>query len=468
MNKTARRTGISAISAAATIAVVASYTGFAGQASAASTTGDPAAASSWLISQQAADGSMPSPYGAGFTDWGLSINVLWAMKAGGASSAAVNKTWGAISSNLKDYAGPGDYGISAGASAKALFAADVVNADPTKLVQKDKSVINILTQTSDLVLTSGAQKGRLKDPVANGADYTNAITQALGVLGLAGAGQRGQAVSKPLVQSTVDFLATQQCSDGYFRLSFNDNLSCDAAAKTKAGAPADLDSTSYALQALMLAKQDGYMVPANAITAGVGYLSKVQRANGSFGTNTNSTGLATAALAGGGAASAAMRGTGYIAGLQAVGSKISGTKLASSNGAIAFDQSGYDAGLKDGITSTAADQWRRATADAQFGLVRKPLGSLLKDSAPTTSPTGPSSSTSTATSTSTGTTTSTSTATGTSTSTSTATSTSTSTSTSTGTSTAPGAPSTSPTGSPTDPTEPPTPTATTTTLPVTG
>lgn len=460
MNKTARRTGISAISAAATIAVVASYTGFAGQASAASTTGDPAAAASWLISQQNADGSAPSPYGVGATDWGLSINELWAMKAGGASSAAINKTWGAISSNVGAYAGPGDYGISAGASAKLLFAADVVNADPTKLVQKNKSVINILSQTSKLVLTSGAQKGRLKDPAANGADYTNVITQALAVLGLAGADKRGQAVPKALTQSTVDFLATQQCAGGYFRLSFNDNLSCDAAAKTKAGAAADLDGTSYSLQALLLAKDAGFTVPAGAITRGAAYLSKVQQKDGSFsynGSNTNSTGLAAGALAGAGDNAAATRATAYIAGLQAIGSKIDGTKLAKSKGAIAFNQEGYDAGLKNGITSTMADQWIRATADAQFGLVRLPLGALL-NAAP--APTSTSSSTSTAPSSSSSSSSSTSTVTGTSTSTST--------STSTGTSTAPSAPGTSPTGGPTDPTEPPTPTATTTTLPVTG
>lgn len=396
---------------------------------------------------------MPSPYGAGATDWGLSINALWAMKAANASPATINKTWTAISSNVGAYAGPGVYGVSAGASAKLLFAADVANADPTKLVQKDKSVVNILSQASKLVLTSGVQKGRLKDPAANGADYTNATTQALAVLGLTGASERGRAVSKPLVQSTIDFLATQQCSSGYFRLTFNDNLSCDAAAKTKAGAPADLDSTSYSLQALMLAKQAGYAVPTGAISRGIAYLTQVQQKDGSFnsnGANSNSTGLAAGALAGGGADAAAIRAAGYIAGLQATGSKITGTKLATSNGAIAFDRSSYNAGLKDGITSTTADQWRRATADAQFGLVRQPLGALLLATVPTPAPTGPSS-TSTASS-------------------STTTSTSTSTSTSTGTSTALGPPtsSTAPTGGPTGSTEPPTPTATTTALPVTG
>lgn len=453
MNKTARRTGISAISAFATVAVVASYTGFAGQASAASTTGDPGAAAQWLISQQDATGATPSPY-AGYTDWGLSINALWAMKAGGASSAAITKTWSAISSNAKDYAGPGDYGISAGASGKLLFAADVVDADPTKLVQQDKSIVNILSQTSNTVLTSGVQKGRLKDPASNGADYTNAITQAVGVLGLTGASKRGHAVSKPIAQSAINFLATQQCSSGYFRLAFNDNLSCDAAAKTTSGAPADLDSTSYSLQALMLAKEAGFSVPQGAISTGIAYLTKVQQKDGSFnsgGSNTNSTGLAAGALAGAGADAAAIRATGYIAALQATGSKIVGTKLATSNGAIAFDQSAYAAGLKSGITSTTADQWRRATADAQFGLVRQPLGALLQATVPIPAPTGPSS-----------TTTSSSTS-GTSTSSS-------STSTSTGTATAPGAPtsSTAPTGGPTGSTEPPTPTATTTALPVTG
>lgn len=450
MNKTARRTGISAISAFATVAVVASYTGIAGQASAASTTGDPGAAAQWLISQQDATGATPSPY-AGYSDWGLSINALWAMKAGGASSAAITRTWSAISSNAKDYAGPGNYGISAGASGKLLFAADVVDADPTKLVQKDKSVVNILSQTSNTVLTSGAQKGRLKDPASNGEEYTNAITQAVGVLGLTGASMRGHAVSKTIAQSAIDFLATQQCSGGYFRLAFNDNLSCDAAAKTTSGAPADLDSTSYSLQALMLAKEAGYTVPQGAISAGIAYLTKVQQKDGSFnsgGSNTNSTGLAAGALAGGGADAAAIRATGYIATLQATGSKIAGTKLAPSNGAIAFDQKAYAAGVKSGITSTTADQWRRATADAQFGLVRQPLGALLQATVPTPAPTSTSSSSTTG---------------GTSTSSSTS-------STSTGTSTAPGAPtsSTAPTGGPTDSTEPPTPTATTTALPVTG
>ena len=336
--------------------------------------GDAALARDWLIGQLRPDGTMPASFGQG-ADLGLSVDSLWALEATGASDATVRHTWSALSTPaaVSAFTGPGFYtsiGMPqarfGGQSAKLLLAAATVGADVADVGGRD-----LRRQTLDLVAPGGAQKGRIRD-VGTGSDNTNIISQSLGVMGLS--------VTGSVPPDTVTFLLSQQCSRGYFRLYDNDDRSCDAAAP--ADATADNDGTAFGVQALIAAKAAGGAVPQAAIDRGVSYLASVQRPDGSFGggvgtqgSNTNSTGLAAAALQAGGDVAAAARAGAWVASLEATGVDAAGTPLAGDLGAIAYDPSAWAQGLRGGI-GAGGDQWRRATAQAVFALSPRTLASL--------------------------------------------------------------------------------------------
>lgn len=352
--------------------------------------GDAALARDWLIGQLRPDGTMPASFGQG-ADLGLSVDSLWALEATGASDATVRHTWSALSTPaaVSAFTGPGFYtsiGMPqarfGGQSAKLLLAAATVGADVADVGGRD-----LRRQTLDLVAPGGAQKGRIRD-VGTGSDNTNIISQSLGVMGLS--------VTGSVPPDTVTFLLSQQCSRGYFRLYDNDDRSCDAAAP--ADATADNDGTAFGVQALIAAKADGGAVPQAAIDRGVSYLASVQRPDGSFGggvgtqgSNTNSTGLAAAALQAGGDVAAAARAGAWVASLEATGVDAAGTPLAGDLGAIAYDPSAWAQGLRGGI-GAGGDQWRRATAQAVFALSPRTLASLAGAGPGPTSTPGPTSS----------------------------------------------------------------------------
>jgi hypothetical protein len=98
-----------------------------------------------------------------------------------------------------------------------------------------------------------------------------------------------------------------------------------------------------------------------------------QRSNGSFvgnGTaNTNTTGLAAAALVATGHRTAAERAAAWISRLQ-VSATVAAAhpKLRREVGGIAYDPAALAAGRTDGIPVDQRDQWRRATAQAAIGV----------------------------------------------------------------------------------------------------
>lgn len=354
------------------------------------THGDPAAAKDWLLTQiDPGSGGIPGFVGA---DWGLTIDALWAVKANGGSTAQTQKIWSAVAKHAKDYAGPVTYGdidyITAGASAKVLFAAATMGADPTALKQADGSTLNILDQTTKLVATSGPGKGRLKDPEATGYDSTNIFSQSLAVLGFIGSGVHK--ANPGLVQSTVDFLVRQECSAGWFPMFYPDDKTCDQQNAAGEVAP-DNDGTAMALQALLAAKKAGLNVPSGATERASSFLVSVQKPDGSFGggvstegANTNSTGLVAASLYAAGQTDAAARAGRWVAGLQWTGS---GSALDSDRGVIAYDATSF-AEAKTGGIGPGIDQWRRATAQAIFALHPVPFNELVGSvDAPTTPPT---------------------------------------------------------------------------------
>ena len=99
------------------------------------TTDGPAAraaqrAAGWLIGDLRA-GRLPGPTGR--TDWGLTIDALWALHAAGVGSASADRIADALSHGVDAFIGPTAYrdprARIAGATAKTLVAAVVAGRD---------------------------------------------------------------------------------------------------------------------------------------------------------------------------------------------------------------------------------------------------------------------------------------------------------------------------------------------------
>jgi hypothetical protein len=122
-------------------------------------------------------------------------------------------------------------------------------------------------------------------------------------------------------------------------------------------------------------------VPIHALDHAAAWLGSAQRDNGSFrggtstpGPNANSTGLAAQALKlldQGGVADAAK----YIKSLQLTRHNAHG-RASRDRGAIAYNKAGLKGALSNGIQADERDQFRRATAQAIFALIPKPLTTL--------------------------------------------------------------------------------------------
>jgi len=337
---------------------------------------DAALAAGWLAGERDAVGGVPGPFAG--TDWGLTVDTLWAMKAGGASTVDLQRTWGAIAANVKELAGPPSWSTDTtlrfgGGTAKVLVAAQSVGADP-RAVRAGGTTYDLVAATLDRVATTGPQVGRVEDSASAGVDSTNVLGQALAVIGLGDAGVATGA-DAPTLRSALGFLASQQCAPGWFRVFYDDDLTCDAAL-AKGDATGDVDGTAMAVQALVAARDAGLAVEPGTLDSAVAWLVSAQHGDGSFGggtstsgANANSTGLAAAALQLSGRTAQAAKARTWVAGLQLTGTT---GPLAGDRGAIAYDASTLADARAHGIADTSRDQWRRATAQAVFAL--NPVG----------------------------------------------------------------------------------------------
>lgn len=316
----------------------------------------------WLLGELR-DGSLPGPFGG--TDWGLSIDALWAMHAAGVGRAAAADVTSALAADVDAYIGPDTYGDPrarlAGATAKVLLAADVAGRDPARFGGYD-------LRAELLALMQGPrddQPGRFSDRRTD-LDASNTVGQSLGVVGLARTG----GVPRP----AVDFLADQQCAAGWFRLYADDGRTCAAG---RSSAP-DVDATATAVQALLAAGGERA-----AAGRALDWLQQRQRGDGSFGggqstsaPNANSTGLAAQALAAGGRDGSAAAAAGWLRARQLTAADVRGTPAASEVGAVGYDPQAVAQAVDDGLPRNVRDQWQRATAQAVLGLARRPLGTL--------------------------------------------------------------------------------------------
>ena len=316
---------------------------------------DSGAALTWLEGELAADGgSLSTAYDDGsggvatFPDWGLTIDAILALAAGGrGGEAAATTAAGLVQSHVGDYVTGGAFGPDdryAGALGKTLLMTEVLGMDSTNVGGFD-----LAAELRARLQTSGADAGRFSDLTAFG-DFSNGFGQALAVLALA-------RTPDPVPSSAVDFLLAQQCPGGEFRGDYTDPGGCtdDAAAS--------VDATGFAVQALTAVPPT--CATRQAVTDAVAALVADQDAGGAFGgvsgSNANSTGLAAVALRSLGQTAAADAAAGFIAALQLT----SGAET----GAVALNPAGL-AAAADGIQVLERDGFRRATTQGvlAFGL----------------------------------------------------------------------------------------------------
>lgn len=294
-----------------------------------------------------------------FDDWGLTVDTGLMLAADGTHPAQLKGLEQAVRNHYADYTGSGGAKY-AGAIAKVLVFAKVTREKP-----RNFGGVNVRAQ----LLRRMAKSGRLSDKAAT--DYSNVIGQSYGVIGLSRTGG--------VPQAAVDFLLRQRCAPGFFRLYPVSGQTC----RRSDSAP-DVDATALAVQALLSARQHGATVPAGVIAESAGWLVSVQRRNGSFGggfgtenSNSNSTGLAANALAATDHRVARMHAADWVARLQITRAKASGGPARTDIGAIAYRPAALHRALKNGISVTKRDQFRRATPQAYFALDPAPLNTLL-------------------------------------------------------------------------------------------
>ena len=343
---------------AAPVLVLSALTSGQSASAAADPTPSGNASAAWLVSQLT--GGLVHNDQFAFDDYGLTADVGLALAELGGQPTALQSLTSAMATHVHDYTEPG-FGtdISAGGTAKVLRLAQVTGSDPHAF-----GGVDLITRLE--TLTGG--NGRIADDTTAPADpdFANVIGQSFAVQGLTVAGS-------PEAAAAAGFLVAQQCSAGWFRLNFSPaaapDQSCNGASPA---ATPDTDVTALAVLALQSRRTDPTV--SQAIAKAVAWLKTVQLADGSFGggtstdtPNTNSTGLAAAALGSQCEVTAAGRATTWVRSLQVPAGQTG--PLAASVGAVAYDPAAKADGVANGITVPKADQWRRATSQAALGLV---------------------------------------------------------------------------------------------------
>ncbi len=334
-------------------------------------------AADWLHGELGPDGLVPG-FAPDFPDVGLSIDALFALRAGSAPRTQVDALWTAIQTRTTDFAGPyvseWDPGAApmrfGGASAKLLLAAEVAGADP-RAVGPSGDVVDVLRQTLDLVSPeagAGYGRGQVVDDVGT-PTASNLFGQALAVMGLSVADLSGH--DRDTTQRAVDYLLRQQCSAGWFP-TFPTDKTCEQSRAT--GTAPDSDAAAMGVQALMAAQAAGYAVPDEAVARGLQFLLARQKPDGSYdggtstaGANTNSTGLVAGTLGAACLDEPAAAAGAWVARLQARSDTAGSGALRPDLGAVAYDPASWADGAANGI-GDVRDPWRRATAQAVFAL----------------------------------------------------------------------------------------------------
>ena len=316
------------------------------------------AVADWLVTQAPEGVARNAQYGT--DDFGLSADIGIALAEVGGYDEEISTIAAAVMENKKAYTSPGFGTVtSAGATAKALVLQQNVDAsDPGLLKQLEGTV---------------AENGRIADELdpkdKKAADYSNTIGQSYAVWAL------NNAESKEAAAAT-EFLAGQQCEEGWFRVTFTADPSaadqtCDADPK----AVPDADATAFALIAL-----SGVASPEaeKAVEAGAEWLKETQAEDGSFKAatgniaNSNTTGLAGWAFGRAGETDAAEKAASWVADHVVT--------CGDDAGAVAYDDAALTEGNTKGLTKESEGMYRLAAAQALPSLVFLPKDATAKSS----------------------------------------------------------------------------------------
>lgn len=300
------------------------------------------AAIAWLGEQANPDGTL-STIGTE-PDMSLTLDAALAAMAAGAPPDVVD--------GWIDAAEPHAEALSAdhGRMAKALVVLAAAGRPTTSYGGTDPERIVRAAVTAD-----GADAGHVAG--------TNAFGQSLAMIGMARTGD--------LPASTVTFLGSQQCRDGGFPINFASDPArhCDAAGTTP-----DPDGTAMAIMALRAAEDDGIHGAEDVRLKATAWLVAQQQPDGSFAghpsftpnENTNSTGLAAAALSGLEPAAVSAAGD-WVRGLQITSGEDAG--------AIAYDRASLDSAGRE-VSRVGRGQWALATVQGTFALAPTSLHTL--------------------------------------------------------------------------------------------
>lgn len=317
-----------------------------------------------------------------FDDYGLTLDVFFALQQIGAGAADRSAILAAFAKNPEAYISFTDPDTHvtdryAGATGKLATAVQLGGGDPRSF-----GGVNLVSRTESLLSSRANEVGRGVDRSA--FENSNTIGQAWIVRALARAGSTKKTTA-------TSFLLQQQCAAGFFRLTLekataSSTFRCDDAASGDR-APS-IDATALAVQALVSARADGVTGLGQPIADASRWLVSQQRTDGSFldqGTaNSNSTGLAATALATVGDTAPASNAAAWLVGHQVTRAVAdSNAKLARQVGAVSYDAAAFRAGKTNGIPTDLQDQWRRATAQAAPALGVLLPATTLRVSAPT-------------------------------------------------------------------------------------
>ncbi|MBC9226045.1 hypothetical protein GL325_06920 [Aeromicrobium sp. 636] len=301
-------------------------------------------AARWL-DDQLTGGLVHNPNWGGFDDYGLSLDVFFALNELGTRTATQTRIVDAVSAKVADYTTYDDGSkvtFYPGSGGKLAVAVEAVGGDASDV------------NGTDLV----AQIERLTD------DTTGAIDPGLtyGGVGQTWATRALVAAGSDEADESVAFLLSKQCPNGSFLQNYA--AACESTI--------EVDSTAFATIALAEAVKAGHTGVADELAAAAKALASAQAADGSFvgnGTpNTNSTGLAATALRLAGQAGAAGSAAAWLVKHQVTDAKAEDTALANEIGAVAYDAAAMATGTDEGITDESRDQWIRATAQAAAGV----------------------------------------------------------------------------------------------------
>jgi hypothetical protein len=215
-----------------------------------------------------------------YVNYGETADGILSMDAAGVAQTAAARATRYLKKHVHAYAGHSVATYAPGPIGKLLLVAEAQHLNVHNFGGLD--LVAAIASTEGI---RGAAAGEYQqNPMGTKTAflYFSTVSQALGVLGLANtANAPGQPDS-----AAVDFLAAQQCKGG----GYPTELEADPATACKAGK--DVDSTGYAVQALIAAGD--HQAAARSVT----WLEKVQHHNGGFGSpaNANSTALALQAL----------------------------------------------------------------------------------------------------------------------------------------------------------------------------